>query len=132
MATVMKKFLFAAICGTLAASGAFAQSSAATDSAPAPQADTRAADLNKMMDIPNWQAGPSAGDAATRANASAPAAPQDQRASDLSATMNLRNWQAGPSSGDATAKIDPSKSASAPAPLSGNGLEDSLQHESTP
>lgn len=124
-----KSVLLASICAAVAAGGALAQS--ASDSTPAP--DTRAADLNKMMEIRNWQAGPSAGDAATKADPNTPpAASDDKRASDLSTMMEIRGWQAGPSSGDATAKIDPAKAAPpAPAPT-GSGLDAALQHESTP
>jgi len=126
-----KSLLFAAFCVALAP-GVYAQSTSSPDPA-APSADTRAADLNKMMEIRNWQAGPSAGDAAAKADASAPAPAADTRAKDLNNMMEIRNWQAGPSTGDATAKIDPSKSEPLGSVTLGSpGAQDQMQHESTP
>jgi hypothetical protein len=106
-----KTMLMAVLMGTLAtavvaqpaapqdarAAGATAEPSAGAPTSP----DTRAADLERMMDIRNWQTGPSSGDAASRADVNAPAIPADTRTSDMQKMMEIRNWQAGPSAGDA-------------------------------
>jgi hypothetical protein len=125
-----KSLLLASLCAAFA-TGALAQSAPGGDSAPA--ADTRAADLNRTMEIRNWQAGPSAGDAAARADASPPAATDQSRAADLNKLMDIRGWQAGPSAGDTAARVDASTSQPAPGlTLGAPGAQDALQHESTP
>ena len=86
----------------------------ADGSAPTPSADARAADLNKMMEIRGWQAGPSAGDAAARTTSATPMASDGQRAAALQSTMEIRGWQSGPSAGDA-ATVSAQKAAAAPA-----------------
>ena len=127
-----KSLILASICVALAP-GVHAQSTTSSDPATAPSADTRAADLNRMMDIRTWQTGPSAGDAAAKVDVNAPAPSADTRAKDLANTMEIRNWQTGPSSGDAAAKIDASKSEPVgTVTLSSPGAQDQLQHESTP
>lgn len=125
-----KALLVASLWGTLAAS-------ASAQMAPQPPAsqpvDTRTQDLDRMMDIRNWQAGPSAGDAASRSNAAAPAPSADQRAADLQKMMEIRAWQAGPSSGDAAAKSAAQPAPAAPAVnFSNPAVQDGLRTEATP
>ncbi len=84
-----------------------------------------------MMEIRNWQTGPSAGDAASRANVATPTTPDAQRAQDLQSMMEIRNWQSGPSSGDAAAKAAATPPAQAPV-LAEPGAAQELRVESTP
>jgi len=100
-----------------------------------PPADTRAADMERMMDIRNWQAGPSSGDAAAKIDPNAtPATPDEKRAADLQTMMEIRSWQTGPSSGDAAAKAatQPSTPAAPPVNLNSAGAQQELHDASTP
>jgi len=105
----------------------------ADGSAPIPSADARAADLNKMMEIRGWQAGPSAGDAAARTTSATPMASDSQRAAALQSTMEIRGWQSGPSAGDA-ATVSAQKAAAAPAAvrLDTPAVQKTLVDESQP
>jgi hypothetical protein len=124
-----KALLLASLCASLA-TAAGAQTPPPTAS-PAP--DTRAADLERLMDIRSWQAGPSAGDAAAKSDPAAPAPTADQRASDLQKMMEIRSWQTGPSSGDAAAKAEvQAPPAGSALNFSNPAMQDGLRMESTP
>jgi len=142
-----KSLLVASLCCALTAA-ANAQPStnqpAAADAQPSttqpptaqtdiPAADTRAADMDRLMDIRNWQAGPSAGDAAAKVDPNTPTTPAAKRAADLQTLMEIRSWQAGPSAGDAAARIatQPSTPAS-PVDLNSAGAQQELHDASTP
>jgi len=145
-----KSLLVASLCCALAAAanaqpsttqppGADAQPSTTQPPAvqPAtPPADTRAADMDRMMDIRNWQTGQSAGDAAAKIDpkATPAAAPDEKRAADLQTMMEIRSWQTGPSSGDAAAKAEtqPSTQAAPPVNLNSTGAQQELHDASTP
>lgn len=121
----MKKLLLIASLGGALASAAFAQTTP-------PQSDT-AADMQKMMDIRNWQAGPSSGDAASKADTKAQGATDQKRAADLQSLTDIRGWQAGPSSGDTAAKASAAPQAGTPAVKMGAaGTQKELSGESTP
>ena len=58
--------------------------------APAPSADQRASDLQKMMEIRAWQTGPSSGDAAAKAADQAPQTGSALNFSDPAVQNDLR------------------------------------------
>ena len=143
-----KSLLVASLCCALAAA-ANAQPSTtqppAADAQPSatqplaaqpdtPTADTRAADMDRMMDIRNWQSGPSAGDAAAKIDPNTPTTPDAKRAADLQTMMEIRSWQSGPSAGDAAAKAatQPSTPAAPTVDINSAGAQQELHDASTP
>jgi len=120
----MKKLLFIATLGGTLATGAVAQTT--------PPASNPAADMQKMMEIRNWQTGPSSGDAANKADASAQGASDQKKASDLQNMMEIRGWQTGPSSGDAANKASAATAAAPQVNLGAQGANRSLIDASTP
>jgi hypothetical protein len=119
---------------TLAPQDAAAMGQVGSDSsAPMPPADVRAAELNKMMNIRGWQAGPSAGDAAARASSATPMATDTQRAAGLQSQMEIRGWQTGPSSGDsATSSVSKATVPPATVRLATPGEQRTVIENSTP
>jgi hypothetical protein len=120
----MKKLLFIATLGGALATAAVAQTS--------PPASNPTADMQKMMEIRNWQTGPSSGDAANKADTSTQGASDQKKASDLQNMMEIRGWQTGPSSGDTANKASATTTAAPQVYLGSQGANQSLIDASTP
>ncbi|HTP97985.1 MAG TPA: hypothetical protein VMN56_01585 [Casimicrobiaceae bacterium] len=119
----MKKLVLIATVGGVLATAAVAQTT------PAPPSPT--ADMQRMMEIRNWQTGPSSGDAANKADTATQGASDQKKASDLQNMMEIRGWQTGPSSGDNATKAA-STAAAPPVDLGAQGTNQALIGASTP